>query len=132
MPFSLQSIVGGFKPPLTETEWAAYEWPGDDKPDWTDIMTAGLTARLKQAQFDKLHSASLECRRRIYKAYGTDNFKDEIFTRLSGASLTTQNTERDRLLAKHTILKATINTAITLEALDKIDVTTNDHWSDSV
>ena len=123
---------------LNEIDWDAYQWnppqylvdryPDPDpnasrKPTWADIVAARdvqLPIYLRQQ-----HTAALsaECKTRITRAYGANDWQDEIEMRLRGESTDEHDTERARLRAIYAVQKIALGsmTVTQLKAFNPSD-----------
>lgn len=121
---------GSSNPPVTRRDWHFHPWQGrGEKPGWDDISTAAVAATLEAARAEAETALRRECRHRITEAYGEGSVEDEILLRLRGGHTADQDTERDRLRGRHTVLFAYIeHPERTLDELTAFDVTDDAHW----
>ena len=145
MPYGLDpgSTPGGWNPPLKKTAWDAYQWnppeymsnehpvldpDASEKPTWQEIIAVIELAQLPIIRKRRLRELRRECQKRISIAYGETVLEDEILKRLRNGHTAEQDTERDRLRAKHTTIKSTIET-MNYSTLNSFDPTLDSLWS---
>ena len=120
--------------PLTAAEWNRYEWnppqylkhlPEYSKPDpvaspkpvWSVLdrhITPAMLAKYRPLAIIHLKD---QCEAKIQAAYGQTNKDDEIYLRLRNVQTTSQDTERDRLLARYKKHKTWIMERATVDQL---------------
>ena len=142
------SFPGGEDSEFDEARWLAYQWnppeglahlPEFSEPDpnvsvkfsWQQIVQADGVAEIEEAREDLLRQLNEIATARIASLYHPDaaqNRNKEWQVRLSGVSLTVQDTERIRLIAVHDNLAAQLTTAATLTDLEAIDLTDDAIW----
>ena len=129
---------------IEETEWVNASWnpvPGSayavadpnagEKPTWAELT--GAIDGVKVTDLRKWRQIQLrrECYRRICEdAYGESTFDDEVMLRLGARHLEAQDTERERLRGRYTVVKGWI-AAASLAILEPFDVTDDSHWGDT-
>ena len=128
-----------------EANWVAYNWrsphflshltefseddtAASDKPTYASLMIASGQGELSDLRMRTLHLVKEETRRRVILAYGANSFDSEIMLRLRGDSTTLQDTERDRLRAIYSSLKATINSG-TMSQIQTLDIRNDTTWA---
>ena len=128
-----------------EQNWNDYDWnppeflPEDyptadpnasPKPTWAELQTAASMAMPAFRKVDIIRELKRVCRKRITDAYGQDNHHDEIELRLGGRHTEAQDTERERLRTRYSIIKAWIeSTDRTLQELESLDLNDDDNWT---
>ena len=100
------------------------------KPTWSDLMIAISSANTREIKRNLLRVLRNICRARITTAYGQDNHHDEIELRLGGRHTEAQDTERERLRTRYSIIKAWIeSTDRTLTELEALDLNDDANWT---
>ena len=155
LPYGLHpgSYPGGVHSEImdSETTWNAYQWNppeylkhlpeysatdanASSKPTWAQIIYASNNPypeiSIEELRDRRLISLRRSCRGRITRAYGEDNHHDEIELRLGGRHTEAQDTERERLRTRYSIIKAWIeSTDRTLTELEGLDLTDDANWT---
>ena len=113
------------------SEFAESDSNVHNKLTWDQIIIADSLGELAETRSQYLRQLNEIATARIANLYHPDaaqNRNKEWQVRLSGVSLTVQDTERVRLIAVHDNLAARFTTATTLTDLEAIDLTDDAIW----
>ena len=97
-------------------------------PTWAQILGAYQAYWVENNQPRKLSALRRECKNRICLAYGETEAEDEMLKRLRNGHTAEQDTERERLRAKYTTIKASV-TAMNYSTLSSFDPRVDNLWS---
>ena len=124
-----------------EESWNAYQWNPPEysryiasdpsasaKPTWQQITDSLVSVQLIEIRTHQLSEIRGECRGRICDNYGETSIENEILKRLRNGHTAAQDTERDRLRAKYTTIKSTIEAA-NYSTLLVFDASVDSLWS---
>ena len=125
----------GWNPPefMTVTdellqEFGDTDWDASPKPSWQDIRKAYETSVPKLRRIELAKEIREETQRRIIIVYGADDLNDEILIRLRGEESAYQNAERDRLRAKGSALRASLD-GLSLDTLKDYNPGDDSLWT---
>lgn len=144
------SFPGGIQDFPDQVDWDFYLWnppeyltgqPGfeallaadpdaSDKPTWAELEQAHEAAAPARLRAELIAEVDRQAETRIAIAYvGRPNRIAELTLRVNGEATAEQDAERLRLIGVATALKASLAAALTIEALEAIDVESDSAWA---
>lgn len=137
------SYPGGQIREFTEQGWERYSWnppssfsesgideEASPKPTWNDLLFAELEEEIELLREQALRDLRRECSDRITRAYGKDEWSDEIEMRLRGGHTQEQDVERDRLRDRYKVIREWLKgDTRTLKELENLALEDDYEWS---